>query len=64
MNYKVMSIYIQEVGAYQYLAGLDDSKRDKILHLAASFPHILKEVKNFHSANIPETVWWKLLMSK
>ena len=64
MNYKVMSIYIQEVGAYQYLAGLDDSKRDKILHLAALFPHILKEVKNFHSANIPETVWWKLLMSK
>jgi len=64
MNYKVMSIYIQEVGAYQYLANLEDSKRDKILHLAASFPAILKEVKNFHSANIPESVWYKLLVSK
>ena len=64
MNYKVMSIYIQEVGAYQYLANLEDSKRDKILHLAASFPAILKEVKNFHSANIPESVWYKLLLSK
>lgn len=64
MNYKVMSIYIQEVGAYQYLAGLEETQRDKVLHLASSFPTILKEVALFHLAKIPETVWWKLLVSK
>ena len=64
MNYKVMSIYIQEVGAYQYLAALEETQRRKILDLATLFPSVLKEITCFSRANIPETVWWKLLYSK
>jgi len=64
MNYKVMQIYIQEVGAFQYLASLDADCRQRILSLAESFPSTLTAVKQFQTARIPESVWWKLLLAK
>lgn len=64
MNYKVMQIYIQEVGAFQYLASLDNDCRTRIYSLAESFPATLETVKQFHTARIPESVWYKLLMAK
>lgn len=64
MNYKVMQIYIQEVGAFQYLASLDADCRQRILSLAESFPSTLTAVKQFQTARIPEYVWWKLLIAK
>ena len=64
MNYKVMQIYIQEVGAFQYLASLDDKCRSRVLAVAESFPDTLRTVKQFDAAFIPETIWWKLLIAK
>lgn len=64
MNYKVMPIYIQEVGAFQYLASLDDDCRRRIYALAESFPATLETVRQFHTARIPESVWYKLLLAK
>lgn len=64
MNYRVMSIYIQEVGAFQYLAELEDKQRQKVLFLAQCFPEILQAVYQLQKAHIPEAIWWKLLFSK
>lgn len=64
MNYRVMSIYIQEVGAFQYLADLEDKQRRHVLSLAECFPSVLQHVKQFQAALIPEAIWWKLLYSK
>ena len=64
MNYKVMQIYIQEVGAFQYLASLDKECRSRVLSLAETFPSVLTTVKQYHAAKIPETIWWKLLCAK
>ena len=64
MNYRVMSIYIQEVGAFQFLADLGDEQRSHVLQLAQCFPETLKTVKQFHKARIPEAIWWKLLFTK
>lgn len=59
-----MSIYIQEVGAFQYLADLEDKQRRHVLSLAECFPSVLQHVKQFQAALIPEAIWWKLLYSK
>ncbi len=64
LNYKVMQLYIQEVGAFQYLASLDIKTRQKILSLAEAFPLMLHTVKQYQTAKIPETIWWKLLIAK
>ena len=64
MNYRVMSIYIQEVGAFQFLADLGDEQRNHVLQLAQCFPETLKTVLQFHKARIPEAIWWKLLLTK
>ena len=64
MNYRVMSIYIQEVGAFQFLAELGDEQRQQILLLAQCFPETLKVVMQYQKAKIPEAIWWKLLQSK
>ena len=64
MNYRVMSIYIQEVGAFQFLAELGNEQRSHVLQLAQCFPDTLRSVLQFQRARIPEAIWWKLLFSK
>ncbi len=64
MNYRVMSIYIQEVGAFQFLAELGNEQRSHVLQLAQCFPETLRSVLQFQRARIPEAIWWKLLFSK
>ena len=61
---KVMSIYLQETTALQYLKAIPDNAQRKVLTYARAFPEILRKAKRFHEASIPADVWYLLFRSQ
>lgn len=62
MNYRVMSIYLQEMAAAQYLLSLSESEKVKMMVLAEAFPTLLVKVKQLHVALIPPHAWYRVLV--
>ena len=61
---KIMSIYLQETTALQYLKAIPENSQRKVLTFAKAFPAILRKAKSFHDASIPADVWYLLFKSQ
>ena len=61
MNYRVMSIYLQEMAAAQYLLSLRKEEKDVMMTLAEAFPAVLAKAWQLHVALIPPHAWYRVL---
>ena len=59
-----MQIYIQEISSTVFFPRLPSSVKARIINLAHAFPELLKKVKVFTDAGIPETAWYFLLKTE
>ena len=57
VSHKVMEIYLQEVAASTFLPALPLHVRERVLRLAAGFPAILQQVKEWNAAGVPAQSW-------
>ena len=61
MNYRAMSIYLQEMAAAQYLLSLRNDEKQAMMLLAETFPTVLAKVQQMHVAMIPPHAWYRVL---
>ena len=61
---KVMEVYIQEIGAVQYMMQLSDLQRERVVFLARSFPAILQYAQQCSRLGMPTKTWWRLWMAE
>lgn len=59
-----MEIYVQEVGALQFLPRLEESVKKQILQGVALFPWNLDLAWRLQAAQVPETIWFVLFKSE
>ena len=52
MSVRLVSIYLQEIGAHSYLARLDNASLQRISALAETAPIIVAETSQFAAAGI------------
>jgi hypothetical protein len=60
MNTRVMDIYVQEIGAQQYMMFLSPGQRNRILALAECFPAVLRFSQQCCSLGLPSKTWSKM----
>ena len=59
-----MEIYVQEVGALQFLPRLEESVKNQVLQGVALFPWNLDLAWRLQAAQVPETIWFVLVKSE
>ena len=62
-NYKMMEIYVQELGSVLYLQIIDASAKTKVFSAAAAFLDVYNRAVELSAAKIPLHVWY-ILFSK
>ena len=62
INAKVMEIYIQEIGSFQFLASMAQEQRARVIQMAGMFPTFLQKAIQLKRAKIPCCAWYPLLM--
>ena len=59
-----MEIYVQEVGALQFLPRPEESVKNQVLQGVALFPWNLDLAWRLQAAQVPETIWFVLFKSE
>ena len=62
INAKVMEIYIQEIGSFQFLASTTQEQRARVIQMAGMFPTFLQKAIQLKREKIPCCAWYPLLM--
>ena len=61
---KTAEIYIQEVGALQYMMKLSSKQREHVLALASCFPAVLRWAQQCSDLQLPTKTWGRLRMAE
>ena len=61
---KTAEIYIQEVGALQYMMKLSSKQREHVLALASCFPAVLRWAQQCSDLQLPTKTWGRLWMAE
>ena len=57
---RTMEIYLQEIQATVFFPSLPNSLKQKILHLAFSFPDLLQKMRQLIAIQVPPNTWFRV----